>query len=454
MTINQTLFCRETAIERPLGASEDMFWRFDSVSPINFGVVMRLKGRCTNEQVKFALQAIQQRHPLMRARIEADENGIPWFRSEVGQVPLQESQQAAGQEWQLLENELNTPFDAQIGPLLRCILVRHDDDDLSLVMVYHHAASDGKSAFYVARDLVQSISQQQQGETWQLPALEPVGYYGDRINTLKDYDDLEDALKTIWKTLRTSAKFVANAGVPSGLRKENEIPLDQQRVIVEPRFVEAADMKLLLARAKQEGTTMQCVLNTALSLTVARDSPTSGIEVTGCTQVIDVRDRLHPPVGEDCGVFAAAGATSLHSISMDTDFWTLARSVSKRLKETMATPLPFFHPALHRSYSLLGKLMGNKNMASFGKVIKRLHPEGLAVSNIGRLVFDIEGTAVEVADFGFATNTNVFNYFNTSAATLNGRLTWSFSGSTMLGRERIASVADNTVACMMQALKE
>ena len=34
----------EPAIERLLGPAEDMYWRFDSVSPLNFGVVAQISG--------------------------------------------------------------------------------------------------------------------------------------------------------------------------------------------------------------------------------------------------------------------------------------------------------------------------------------------------------------------------------------------------------------------------
>ena len=444
---------RETTIERPLGPTEDMYWRFDAVSPLNFGTVVRFNGTFSSDQLQRALAALQHRHPLMRSRIELAEEGAPWFRSRVGPIPLQETRMPPGQEWALLENELNTPFDTSVGPLMRCVLVRHSDKDASLISVYHHAACDGRSAVFLLRDLVQSLTQQIHGGRPDLEPLPPVEYYGDRINTLKDYEDLEDGLKTVWRTLQASAKFMTRVGIPMGIRKASDKPLLQQRILVEPRFVEPELMKRVARKARDEGVTVQCVLNAALSLTVATDSPTRAFEVTSCTQVLDIRDRLHPPVGEDCGVFVT-GATSLHSLNEQTDFWSLARDIHQRLKETLDTPLPFFHPALHRSFAAIGKVLGRRNADVFSQMIKRLHPEGLAVSNLGQIRIEVEDATVKVSEFGFATNTNVFNYFNTSAATLDGRMTWSFSGSTLLGRDRIALIADHTIARIVQALDE
>lgn len=444
---------KETAIERPLGATEDMYWRFDAVSPLNFGSVTRLRGEFSDQQLANALLALQHRHPLMRAAIQKDDDGTPWFRSHVGAIPLQIAHQSRGNEWQLLENELNSPFDTVVGPLMRCVLIRHSEDDASLISVYHHAACDGRSAVFLLRDLVQSLTQQKQGNPAELEPLPPIEYYGDRINTLKDYDDLEEGLKTVWRTLQTSAKFLTRVGIPMGISKDHEMPLSEQRILVEPRFVEPELMGRIAKKAKQEQTTVQCVLNAALSWVVAHDSPPKGLEVTSCTQVLDIRDRLHPPVGEDCGVFVT-GATSLHNLKKQTDFWELTRDIHLRLKATLNTPLPMFHPALHRSFAFIGKAMGYRKADAFSQMIKRLHPEGLAVSNLGQVKIAVDDAAVDVAEFGFATNTNVFNYFNTSAATLNGRMTWSFSGSSMLGRERISRIADNAISRIVDALAE
>jgi len=442
---------QESAIERPLGATEDMYWRFDSVSPLNFGSIVRLEGVLDVDALRLALRALQQRHPLLRVYIETDDQGAPWFREGTEDIHLQILDQTSGQEWALLETELNTAFDTKSGPLIRCLLIKHNHQESTLITTYHHAICDGKSAIFLLRDIQQSLAQIEAGETAGLAPLLPVGYYGDRIPSIEHYAE-NDGLRTAWKTVQASVKFMRRVGLPMGLRNKHEVPLSGQRLIVEPRFLEPALMKRIAKKAKVENTSVQCVLNAALSLAVAEDSPARFFHATSCTQVLDIRGQLIPSVGEDCGCFVS-GATSLHRLHGHTDFWQLTRDIHKRMLETLATPLPFFHPAMHESFAMFGRMMGESSMAKFSELIGKLHPEGLSVSNLGQVKIEVENCPVRITEFAFATNTNVLNYFNTSAATFNGRMTWSFSGSSMLGRDRIAIIADRSIDKILDALE-
>jgi len=443
---------QSVSVERPLGATEDMYWRFDSVSPLNFGSIVRLEGALDVDALRLALRALQQRHPLLRVRVETDEDGIPWFREGVGDITLTTLDQPSGDEWHLLETELNKPFETETGPLVRCLLIKHNHQESTLISIYHHAICDGKSATFLLRDLLVSLKQIDAGEAAGLPVLEPVGYWGDRIPSIQHYVD-SDGMRTAWKTVRASAKFMSNIGFPMGLRNKHEMPLSEQRLMVEPRFLEPDFMKRMAVKAKSEGSTVQCVLNAALSLAVSEDSPARFFHATSCSQVVDVRDQLVPPVGEDCGLFVS-GATSLHRLYGQTDFWSLARDIHTRMISTLSTPLPFFHPAMHEGLALFGRAMGESRKSRFSEVVGKLHPEGLAVSNLGRVQIEEEGSPVRITEFAFATNTNVLNYFNTSAATFNGRMTWSFSGSSMLGRNRIRRIADRSIGKIIEAVGE
>lgn len=443
---------REPEIERQLGATEDMYWRFDSVSPLNFGTVVGLKGRLDIEHLRQALKSLQLRHPLLRVKVQCDLSGNPWFRSGVGMIPLNVLNQPQGDEWNLLERQLSTPFDTLQGPLMRCVLIRHSEDDCTLISTYHHSVCDGKSAIFLMRDIFQSLAQQQAGESAELVPLPLMEYYGDRIPKLESYVTAE-GLKTAWKTVQASANFMSKIGLPMGIRKTgDDVPLEKQSLFVEPRIIEPELMKRIAKKAKAEHVTVQCVLNAALSLAVADDSPPNVLQATSSTQVLDIRERLIPPVGENCGCFVS-GATSLHHLNKSSKFWPLARSIREGLQDNLETPLPFFHPAMHKSFAQLGRSMGKAGMKMFSEIIGKLHPEGLSVSNLGQVTIEVDNCPVEITRFGFATNTNVLNYFNTSAATYQGRMTWSFSGSSMLTRKRVAKIADRAIERVMEALE-
>lgn len=449
------VFDREECIERPLGATENLYWRFDAQTPINFGVVVTLAGALDIAKLRHALLALQYRHPLLRSRIVCDnDRQHPWFRSQVGEISLRIQDGGPEQAWAILETEVNTPLDTENGPLMRCVLVPHSATNTSLVMTFHHSISDGRSAVYLTRDLLQSMKQQDAGHSPLLAPLSPVGYYGDRTPRFESWTG-KDSMKTAWQTLKAVTRFMEGVGFPMGLQryKDPEITPRPQGVMIEPRAVEPDIMQALARKAKAENTTLQCVLNAALSLTVAEDSPTGLLQRTACSQVLDMRDRLDPPVGEECGLFAS-GATSLHSLTVDTPFWPLTRKIHEQLQHSIATPLPFFHPAMHRHFIRLGRGLGVNNFRAFSEFIGRLHPEGLAVSNLGRVSIAVEDSPLTVTSFGFGTNTTVLNYLSTSAATMNGRMIWVFNGCSSLSRERLSHIADRTIQRMVQALDE
>ena len=436
---------------RPLGGTEDLYWRFDAVCPLYFGVIARFEGPLDPASFRAALEAVRARHPLLRARIVTRDNDTPWFAETDAPMTLTFVREVPEAAFRVLEREVVTPFDAETGPLIRGVVLEHGVDDNTLVLTFHHAIADGRSATFLLRDLLRSLAQEATGRPGALEVLPLMDYYGDRIHTLRSYRSWAQFRETVGKTWSAAWRFLARVGVPKGVTPEQEIPLEQQTLVVEPRTFSPETMKRALRAAKAEGATMQCVLNAALSMAVAEEHPTRGLEATTCTQVLDVRDRLIPPVGEDCGLFAS-GNTSMHRIGYDTNFWDLARDIRVGLTEAIETPLPFFHPATHKSYASLGRAIGSERAKFFSELLGSLHPEGLCVSNLGRVVIDVPDSPLRITEFAFATNTNVLNSFNTSAATYGGRMVWSFSASSAVGREKLARIADRAVALIEEAV--
>jgi hypothetical protein len=431
-----------------------MYWRFDALSPLNFAVMARLAGLLDLEQLRAALVAVQERHPLLRVCVLYDDKGTPWFRESLGQLTVDVASAGRDQVWSILEEGLNTPIYTPRGPLLFVRLLRHDPSDHTLQVTFHHAISDGRSATFLLRDLLQSMAQQQRGEPADLPHLPPAGYYGDRIPVIDTSGGLR-GLRTAWRTVKASALFMRGAGLPVGLSKKRAShgakptaapgSLATKRVHVEPRFLGGEALRALVKRTKAERTTVQCVLNAALSLSVAEDSPPGPLQRTACTQVLDIRARLVPPVGEDCGLFAS-GLTSLHQIHRETDFWSFAREIRAHMDRSIATPLPFFHSAMHTAVTQVASGLGLSDRKKFSEVMNGIHPEGLAVSNLGRVTLSVEGSPVEITELAFATNTSVLNDLSTSALTFNGTMTWAFNGGAVLSRERLARLADTAMA--------
>src|SRR5258708_14291538 len=74
---------------RPLGAFEELFCLFDQHFPTNGALAAQVAGHTTVPQWRDALDAVQQRHPLLSASIDTTFNRVPHFRHVTGQrIPL------------------------------------------------------------------------------------------------------------------------------------------------------------------------------------------------------------------------------------------------------------------------------------------------------------------------------------------------------------------------------
>ena len=58
-----------TAINRPLGGTEKIYWLLDKLYSLNFAAYVELDGKLDPEELQTALSEVQQATPLLRSRI-------------------------------------------------------------------------------------------------------------------------------------------------------------------------------------------------------------------------------------------------------------------------------------------------------------------------------------------------------------------------------------------------
>ncbi|MBH4306706.1 hypothetical protein I5M48_30905, partial [Pseudomonas aeruginosa] len=64
-------------IRRPLSAVERWYWLSDQFSALNVISRVRVHGRLSIDDLRRGLDALQARHPLLRARVGAEGPGAP-----------------------------------------------------------------------------------------------------------------------------------------------------------------------------------------------------------------------------------------------------------------------------------------------------------------------------------------------------------------------------------------
>jgi hypothetical protein len=219
---------------RPLGAFEELYCLFDQQFPINHALAAQISGYTTVQQWRDALDAVQQRHPLLSACIDTTFNRVPRFRRVVGQrIPLRVITSPLARWQQEIAEEVNSPFTRNQAPLFRAVLL-DQETHFTFVVSSHHAVSDGASLIFLLRDILLALS----------------GYALDALPLEPSREVLFGAQQ------RTSAE----SGLPSLTAQRPPMPN------VEGIKLTTEQTTALQRRARQEGVTIHAAISAALTI--------------------------------------------------------------------------------------------------------------------------------------------------------------------------------------------
>ncbi|MFF0524662.1 non-ribosomal peptide synthase/polyketide synthase [Actinomadura nitritigenes] len=169
----------------PLSFAQQRLWFLDRLEPgsveYNVPMPLRLPAAVDVGALTAALSALVERHEVLRTRLVAGEDGVPFQAIDppspfwlpvVDVSAASDPREAAGL---LVGADAVEPFDLAAGPLIRACLVRVAGDEHVLVLSLHHVVSDEWSAGIFRRELAALYEAFRRGEPDPLPAL-PVQY--------------------------------------------------------------------------------------------------------------------------------------------------------------------------------------------------------------------------------------------------------------------------------------
>ena len=285
-----------------------------------------------------ALSEIVRRHEILRTRF-ADEDGRP---VQVVELPRPLTLEvvdlrslAAGardaEAKRLVDEETATSFDLTRGPLFRARLLRLEERDHVLHLLFDHLVFDGFSKLVLFRELDALYAALADGGGSPLP--EPQLQYGDFAEWQRSWlqgELLERELAHWQEEL---------AGMPTTL----ELPTDHARPAVASMrgawlrtTLPAPLVAALQALAQQEGTTVYVALLAAFDLLLHRYS---GQDDIALGMPVDARDR--PELEGAIGVFVDTVVLRV-DLSGNPTFRTLLERVRTRMLDAIAHQrLPF-----------------------------------------------------------------------------------------------------------------
>jgi hypothetical protein len=135
----------------------------DGASPVNCVFTVSVRGEVKEEKLRFALNTVQAKHPLLQARI-VWKRGRPYFEGgNVGKIPVRVLERRSGDDWQkVTEEEWGLSFEAGKGPLARMVWVRQGDKPdergaetvSELMLICPHCICDGATGVTLMREIL------------------------------------------------------------------------------------------------------------------------------------------------------------------------------------------------------------------------------------------------------------------------------------------------------------
>lgn len=442
---------------RPLCALERWYWIFDQVVSLNAISRCRVLGDLSNESLRNALKKLQQRHPLLRAKVIADVNGEnPSFiiDDELSiQLERQHGENPPDQDEAWIDAvrnlEMNNPFNAAVGPLLR-IRVVDTEQGMDIILVASHIIADATSVISLLKELLllsQAISIEQSPSSMPL-----MPSFSERFPIR--YNGVAAFLQTLYLHLKLELFNLYFR--PVLLPRDQNIPFAQRRNNFVHTQLSKYQTNDLISECRRRGVTVHSALCTTLMLAIAEDNDghtnrakNRAVSI-GIGSPVNLRNDLVPRASDnEIGVFVGSFITFGKNVNK-REFWDIALHFGKdmRLQFKRGEPfsiLNFVRKAMPKSVA---------KAASFMKLIDQKGPGNACISNLGRYDFPNIIGALQVSQAQFIAETSVTGTWVSTVNTSHEQLAWNFSYSEEIIKEqRAKKLAARCIEILLQQMQ-
>lgn len=128
----------------------------DAETPINLVFTAKINGEIVEENLTITLQKIQQKHSLLRAKIDHKSEKYPFFieEKEISPIPLRIVERKTDQDWlSESENEWYRIFEDNKKPMVQLVWVKGEKTS-ELLWVIPHCICDGTTVVTLMRELL------------------------------------------------------------------------------------------------------------------------------------------------------------------------------------------------------------------------------------------------------------------------------------------------------------
>jgi len=395
---------------RKLVGLEEAMRITDDAAPFSVVSVFRLAGSLPVPALRAALDELQQRHPLLRARIVPEGKAHAYLFDAAGPIPLEVADRDGADHWmRVVEEELAHRIDFATGPLIRCrYLVDGGGGDL--VIAIPHNIVDATSAAPLFRELLALCAGRAPAGTTDItaegrtpaPALYPKGYTGAGLALA--------AAAQMGRQMVDEMQFRWNS---RGVRTAPIHPIAVGHCRVLPIKFSAPASEALVQASRQHRITLNSMLSAAMLSAVQRNLYPSPRVPLRHIIFSDLRSRLSRSVPDDMlGCFLTMFRLTVN-VERDGAFWDLARQVQEKTVRAARSGERFV------AYSMAPGMM----KMIFG--LKAFRMAATAVSYAGALDMSVSGGPFDVTGVhAFAANMTLGPELSGLARLFRGELYW------------------------------
>ena len=329
---------REPGSGRPLVGTERALFAFSRLSPLNLVVMVRLNGPALDDLLPHALDAAQQRHPLLRARI-AGEPSRPRFdvsppgsaSGELGPIPLRHLHGTDASALGVVEEEMNKPFEPNRGPLARLTYISGVGPETDLVLSLHHAIADGTSTANLVHELLDWCRARLEGDD--TPPLAPLTVPPPLTDVLPaDLRGMRRYSQALRLVVRQGSDELAYR---LGSRQQRRPIPPPGRAVTRMLSLDRDATTSLVDQARRHRLPLTSLLSAALLWQVSALLYGARPCTMRAIVWVDLRSHLDPPVGaETLGCYVSMLRFAV-KVDPRSGFSTLAAEVQDRIEQSV-----------------------------------------------------------------------------------------------------------------------
>lgn len=366
---------------RQLGHMETALTLTDAYAPFNVTALLTLRKGFSPQQVGTTLNSLLEHHWVLRQGIHKVKDQYRFEEEEVSTLPLTVVENTALSIWELVEEELNHPFNISQAPLLRCQWVKGEKQIDYILLTFHHAIVDAVSGLHLISQLLTALSSGNpdppQTPTLPLPAIESL--FPSGINRKV----MPFMMRQGWGEMR----YRINT------RKQSKpVIIKDARCGVLPWVLSEDLTGKLIKESRKQRATLTSTLAMALMKTVWKHLYQSRPVPFRHFNFADLRPFLHPPM--DNKLLGACLSMMRFQVEMSPEisFWNQVRLLDQETKKSFGRGEKFlFNLTSDKVIGMMSKQkihrMGTTALSYMGPITFKNHKElmdfNIFVSNVG-----------------------------------------------------------------------